>query len=88
MHVFEVVSKVIYAQHGWAVAEQFDETSAERDTETFDAQNFNALRLIRDTVKELVKFGPFDEDSTEELEEYYNDLVQYMDVDSQKERED
>lgn len=86
MHVFEVVSKVIYAQHGWAVAEQFDETCSDRDT--FEEQNFNALRLIRDTVKELVKFGPFDEDSTDELEEYYNDLVQYMDTDSQKEQED
>ena len=85
MHVFEVVSKVIYAQHGWAVAEQFDETSAERDTETFDAQNFNALRLIRDTVKELVQFGPFSGPATDELAEYLEDLVQYMDVDSQQE---
>ena len=77
MHVFDVTSKVIYATHGWAVAGQFDDTCS--DTSTFEEQNVNALRLIRETVKELVKFGPFDEDSTDELEEYYDALCRYLD---------
>ena len=79
MHVFEVTSKVIYAIHGWAVAEQFDDTCS--DTEAFDEQNTNALRYIQTTVKELVKYGPFDEDATDELEQYLNELTEYLNGD-------
>jgi hypothetical protein len=76
MHVFEVTSKVIYAIHGWAVAEQFDDTCT--DTSTFDDQNTNALRCIQRTVKELLNDGPFDEDATEELREYLVELNEYL----------
>ena len=76
MNVFEVTSKVIYAAHGWAVAEQFDSTVEDRNS--FEDQNSNALRYIQTTVKELVKYGPFDEESTDELEEYLDDLRSYL----------
>lgn len=76
MHVFDVVSKYIYAEHGWAVAGQFDDTCS--DTSTFEEQNSNALWRIRDTVKEFVFQGPFDEDSTDELKEYYDELCEYL----------
>jgi hypothetical protein len=82
MHVFEVTSKVIYAIHGWAVAEQFDDTCS--DTEAFDDQNPNALRYIQTTVKELVKYGPFDGDATDELEQYLNELNRYLDTPEQE----
>jgi len=76
MHVFDVVSKVIYAQHGWAVAEQFDDTCT--DSSEFENQNGTALHLIKRTVKELVYEGPFDEDAIDELKDYYDDLVNYL----------
>jgi len=76
MNVFEVTSKVIYAKHGWAVAEQFDATVEDRNS--FDEQNTNALTYIQMTVRDLVRKGPFDEEATDELEEYLNDLTEYM----------
>jgi len=76
MHVFDVVSKVIYAEHGWAVAEQFDDTAG--DPGAFPQQNINALEYIKGTVKDLVIYGPFDEDSTDELRDYLEDLEEYL----------
>jgi hypothetical protein len=82
MNVFEVTSKVIYSAHGWAVAEQFDATVEDRNS--FDEQNTNALNYIWSTVKDLVINGPFDEDATDELEEYLNDLSSYLDEDKKE----
>jgi len=76
MHVFEVTSKVIYAIHGFAVAEQFDETY--KDTSTFEDQNTNALRYIQGTVNDLLNRGPFDEDAEEELREYLVELIEFL----------
>ena len=85
MHVFDVVSKVIYATHGWAVAEQFDDTAG--NPRALKDQNLNALEYIKETVKELVYDGPFDEESTEELKEYLEDLEEFLNKEESEDEE-
>ncbi len=85
MHVFDVVSKVIYATHGWAVAEQFDDTAG--NPSAFKNMNLNALDLIKDTVKELAYDGPFDEESIEELKEYLEDLEEFLNKEESEDEE-
>lgn len=85
MHVFDIVSKVIYATEGWAVAEQFDDTAG--NPKAFKNMNLNALELIKGTVKELVYDGPFDEESTEELKEYLEDLEEFLNKEESEDEE-
>ncbi len=76
MNIFEITSKVIHATHGWAVAEQFDDTFG--NTGELENQNPNALLYIKETVDDLVEYGPFDEDAIDELNEYLSDLRSYL----------
>ena len=77
MQVSEIVSKYIHGTEGWAVAEQFDQTFDDRST--FDQQNSNALDIILSIVKKMIENGPFNDSATFELENYRDDLINYMD---------
>lgn len=76
MQLVDLVKAVISKQHGWAVAEQFEDTF-DKD-EDFDSQNLSALRYILGTVTVLVDSGLLSEYAEEELSEYKNELEEYL----------
>lgn len=71
-----IVKSVINSQHGWAVADQFEDTFEGR--EPFEEQNLNALLYIRDSIRGLIKSGTFSPQGQEELQEYLDDLENYL----------
>jgi hypothetical protein len=72
----ELLSGYINAQHGWAVAEQFEDTF---DGDDFETQNSNALAYILETLQSLDS-SILSEDSQDELDEYLTRLKEYLSV--------
>lgn len=75
MQTVDLVKAVVNSEHGWAVAEQFEDTF---NGETFEAQNHNALRFIRGVVEEILHSKILSEDAHDELHEYRDNLEDYM----------
>lgn len=74
----ELVKAFINSHHGWAVADQFEDTFDPSGYTDFSAQNMNALRYIKDTVHSLINSDVLSEDSIEELQAYYDQLTEYL----------
>lgn len=70
-----LVEAFIKAKHGWAVSEQFLSTF---NGESFEEQNFNALRYIREEVESILKSNLLSEDAHDELQTYRDELEDYM----------
>ena len=71
----ELVKAFINSLHGWAVADQFEDTFDPDGYTDFSAQNSNALKYIKDTVHSLINSDVLSEDSIEELQSYYDQLT-------------
>ena len=76
MQLVDLVKAIISKQHGWAVAEQFEDTFD--GDEDFDSQNLSALRYILGTVTTLVNSSLLNADAQGELSEYKNELEEYL----------
>lgn len=72
----DLVKAFINSQHGWAVAEQFEET-INQDI-SFEEMNYNALKYIQQSVYALLKSDVLSEDSESELNEYHDRLKDYL----------
>jgi hypothetical protein len=70
-----LVKSYINSYHGWAVADQFEDTF---NGEPFEDQNANALSYIKDSIEGLISSGLLAEDAQEELIEYRESLVVYL----------
>jgi hypothetical protein len=75
MQTVDVVKAVITAEHGWAVAEQFEDTF---NGESFEEQNYNALMYIRTTVENILRSDVLSENAHDELFTYADDLEDYI----------
>jgi hypothetical protein len=75
MQTVDVVKAVITAKHGWAVAEQFEDTF---NGESFEEQNYNALMYIRTTVENILRSEVLSEKAHDELFTYADDLEDYI----------
>ena len=75
MNLKKLVSAVIGAKHGWAVAEQFENTF---DDEAFEKQNYNALRYIMEEINDLIRAELLNSYHQDALEGYYEKLSEYL----------
>jgi len=72
----EIVKAYINNHHGWAVADQFEDTFL---GQSFEKQNYNALRYIHGAVLELIEDSDVLSDSAiDELQSYSDDLGIYL----------
>jgi len=72
----QILKAVINSEHGWAVAEQFEDTF---NGESFEEQNMNALGYIKNCLKyDVINSGVFNDEAMEEINEYYDKLVKYL----------
>jgi hypothetical protein len=71
----ELIASYINSKHGWAVAEQFESTF---NGESFDEQNFNALKYIKDTINNVLKSDVLSLESQDELQEYQSKMEEYF----------
>jgi hypothetical protein len=73
--VVKIVKSYIGAHRGWAVAEQFEDSY---NGESFEEQNGSALLMIRDIVRTLAHSGTFDEKEAEGLQDYLDELEDFL----------
>ena len=78
MSIETIAEAIIYKQHGWAVAEQFESTWDNQSIKNFLAQNETALEYIYGTISELIEGDLLSEDAIEELEEYLESMDEAM----------
>lgn len=71
----EVVKAFINSHHGWAVAEQFEDSFNNGD---FEKQNTNALEYIAEAVEDLIESNCLSGDCNTELENYLEDLNGFL----------
>jgi len=72
----EIVKAYINSHHGWAVADQFEDTF---QGESFAEQNYNALRYIHGAVLELIEDSEvLSDNAIDELQSYSDDLGIYL----------
>lgn len=71
-----IISAIIHAKNGWAVAEQFEDTW--QQDEPFEEQNGNALRLIESACAELLETGVLAEKPYYQVVAYLHELRQYL----------
>ena len=77
-YIENVIEAVISKEHGWAVAEQFESTWADRSEQNFSEQNSNALDYILHTIRGILRSDVFSQDSVEEIESYKESLEDYL----------
>jgi hypothetical protein len=82
MYTSDLVKAVINAEHGWAVAGQFEDTFD--GNESFKDQNHNALAYIQETITDLLESDLLSEDAQDELQEYADKLEAYMEGDNEE----
>lgn len=75
MNIETIVTGVISNKHGWAVAEQFEDTWYNKN---FEEQNHNALTYIKYSVNDLINSDIFNEDIEGELVDYLLELERYL----------
>ena len=75
INLCNLVRSFINSYHGWAVADQFEDTF---NGESFEQQNGNALRYIKACVEDIISSNILSEEAQEELIEYREGLVIYL----------
>ena len=71
----EVVKAFINSHHGWAVADQFEDSFNNGD---FEKQNTNALEYIAEAVEDLIESNCLSGDCNTELSYYLEDLNDFL----------
>jgi hypothetical protein len=74
----EVVKAFIDSHHGWAVAEQFEDSFNNGD---FESQNTNALEYIAEAVEDLIESNCLSDGCNTELSSYLEDLNDFLKTD-------
>ena len=74
----EMISAIVHAKHGWAVAEQFDVTWHQE--EPFEEQNGNALRHIESVCADLLESGLLAEKPYYQVVAYLYEVRQYLGI--------
>jgi hypothetical protein len=78
MHVIDLcglVKSLITSSHGWAVADQFEDTF---NGESFEKQNGNALVYIRGNVRGIIKSDLLNDSAQEDLQDYLDELEDFL----------
>lgn len=75
MTILEIATAVVKAEHGWAVAEQFEATF---EGESFEEQNINALIWIERIISDLFDSKALSVEASDELEDYLIELKNYL----------
>jgi len=90
MHIIDIAHAVIYKNHGWAVAEQFDNTIYNYTRKNLERQNSNALSYILDELKDLCSRNSdtFTEGALDEMKDYIDTLEEYLNSEASDEDED
>lgn len=70
----EFVKAIINTQHGWAVADQFEDTFENPSPSNFNEKNQNALDLIKETIEDLFDSNLLSDGLVDELS-YYLDCM-------------
>lgn len=79
INIQDLVKAFINTHHGWAVADQFENTFHTPTIEVFEKQNWNALSYIREAVFTLLNDSDvLSDDAAEELQEYLDRLEAYL----------
>jgi hypothetical protein len=77
MTLNKIIKAIINNEHGWAVADQFEDTFS--NNEPFEQQNTNALRYIRNVIRyDILGNNVFSDEAMNELREYYDKLAEYL----------
>jgi hypothetical protein len=76
MELKEILNAIIYKEHGWNVAGQFQDSYGDRGS--FGEQNINALSYILDTVREALDSSVFSDDAEVDIKAYLYDLEEYL----------
>lgn len=71
-----LVQHFISGEYGWSISEQFRDTFVDRNV--FYKQNINALQYIVKSITYLRNSDLFNEKTLDELNDYYNDLNEYL----------
>ena len=79
MELTDLVKAAISIKHGWAVADQFEDTFGRSGEEEFEDQNRNALKYIQQTIEELLEAELLEPHAEMEMEEYLEELSEYLD---------
>ena len=79
MNIYEITQAIIYREHGWAVAEQFEVTWDNQSIDSFTDQNQNALEYIRETISNLIHSDALTEEAIEDLQQYLDAMKDAMD---------
>jgi hypothetical protein len=75
----QLVKALINSQHGWAVADQFEDTFEGNNLmDDFERQNINALNYIKYTIEELMEGDVLSDESFDELASYHKVLANYL----------
>lgn len=74
----EIVKAFINSHHGWAVAEQFEDSFNNGD---FESQNTNALEYIAEAVEDLIESNCLSDGCNTELSSYLEDLNDFLKTD-------
>ena len=74
----EVVKAFIDSHHGWAVAEQFEDSFINGD---FAEQNTNALEYIAEAVEDLIESNCLSDGCNTELGNYLEELNDFLETD-------
>lgn len=78
MTIIQIASDVVRAHHGWAVAEQFDDTVADTSEKNLCVQNLRALELILESIQDLIDSRVFTKDAETELRSYVEEVSSYL----------
>lgn len=77
MTLNKIIKAIINNEHGWAIADQFEDTFI--GGEPFEQQNTNALRYIRNVIRyDILGNNVFSDEAMNELREYYDKLAEYL----------
>ena len=75
----DLVKAFINTHHGWAVADQFEDTFDPNGyTPDFERQNPNALNYIMYSVEELMESDLLSDEAFDELNDYHKKLANYL----------
>ena len=74
----ELVKGFINSHHGWAVADQFEDSYDGEYYYNFGMQNHNALQYIHEILQELVESDVLSDSALDDLKTYLDYLKTYL----------
>lgn len=75
MTAVDFIKAIVTAQHGWAVADQFESTFDNPSPSNFSEKNQDALDLIKETIEDLFDSNLLSGELIDELS-YYLDCME------------